>query len=115
MNYMMNYGNDHGIFAENVEYQIPNDTIHINGYIDLAAFCQQSSINFEDLKKLKEVSAVNQLSALHFQLSTPNAEAVKKQLLQLSIEKNWNIVSLQSQSQSLENVFRELTQAEIIN
>ena len=75
----------------------------------------KEEVSLEDLKKLKEVSAVNQLSALHFQLSTPNAEAVKKQLLQLSIEKNWNIVSLQSQSQSLENVFRELTQAEIIN
>ena len=52
MNYMMNYGHDHGIFPENTEFPIPNDTIHINGYIDLAAFCQQSDIRFEDLKKL---------------------------------------------------------------
>ncbi|TLV01560.1 LysM peptidoglycan-binding domain-containing protein [Dyadobacter luticola] len=52
MNYMMNFGYDHGIYPRNTEFQIPNDTIHINGYIDLAAFCQQSSINFEDLKKL---------------------------------------------------------------
>jgi membrane-bound lytic murein transglycosylase D len=52
MNYMMNYGNDHGIFAEKTEFQIPNDTIHINGYIDLLAFCKNSSIDFEDIKKL---------------------------------------------------------------
>jgi len=52
MNYMMNYGNDHGIFAENPEYQIPNDTIHINGYIDLVAFCQNSGIDFQELGKL---------------------------------------------------------------
>ena len=52
MNYMMNYGNDHGIYAEKMEYQIPNDTIHINGYIDLAAFCQNSGIDFQDLGKL---------------------------------------------------------------
>ncbi|WP_229254243.1 lytic transglycosylase domain-containing protein [Dyadobacter sp. NIV53] len=52
MNYMMNYGNDHGIYAKNPEYQIPNDTIHINGYIDLVAFCQNSGIDFQDLGRL---------------------------------------------------------------
>lgn len=52
MNYMMNYGNDHGIYAENPEYQIPNDTIHINGYIDLVAFCQNTGIDFQELEKL---------------------------------------------------------------
>jgi len=52
MNYMMNYGNDHGVYAQNTEYQIPNDTIHINGYINLATFCQQSGIEFEELNKL---------------------------------------------------------------
>ena len=52
MNYMMNYGYDHGIFPENTEFQIPNDTIHINGYIDLATFCNNASIDFEVLKKL---------------------------------------------------------------
>ena len=52
MNYMMNYGNDHGIYAENPEYQIPNDTIHINGYIDLVAFCDNAGIDFQELGKL---------------------------------------------------------------
>ncbi len=52
MNYMMNYGYDHGIFPENTEFQIPNDTIHINGYIDLATLCNNASIDFEVLKKL---------------------------------------------------------------
>lgn len=52
MNYMMNYGNDHGIFPEKMEYHIPNDTIHVNGYIDLVAFCKNSGIDFEELSKL---------------------------------------------------------------
>jgi membrane-bound lytic murein transglycosylase D len=52
MNYMMNYGNDHGIYAENPEYQIPNDTIHINGFIDLVAFCNNADIDFNELEKL---------------------------------------------------------------
>ena len=69
----------------------------------------KEEVNIEELKKLQTVSSVTQLSTFNFQLSTSDAESVKKQLLQLSIEKNRNIVSLQSQSQSLENVFRELT------
>lgn len=69
----------------------------------------KEEVSIEALKKLQTVSSVTQLSAFNFQLSTTDAESVKKQLLQVSIEKNWNIVSLQSQSQSLENVFRELT------
>lgn len=70
----------------------------------------KENVNIEDLKKLKNVSEVSQLSILNFQISTTDAESVKKQLLQFSIEHNRNIVSLQSQSHSLENVFRELTQ-----
>lgn len=69
----------------------------------------KEEVTIEELKKLSTVSSVTQLSTVNFQLTTTDAESVKKQLLQLSIEKNWNIVSLQSQSQSLENVFRELT------
>jgi ABC-2 type transport system ATP-binding protein len=76
---------------------------------------QQVAVSFKenvsagDLAALKEVSDVKQLSTSSFQLSTNNADAVKKQILQLSIDKNLNIVSLQSAEQSLEEVFRELT------
>jgi len=63
---------------------------------------------FEGMGK-KEVTEVKQISASSFQLFTNNADAVKKQLLQLSIDKNLNILSLQSGEQSLEEVFRELT------
>jgi ABC-2 type transport system ATP-binding protein len=40
---------------------------------------------------------------------TDNPDAVKKQLLQLSIEKNLNVLSLKSDENSLEDVFRSLT------
>ena len=62
------------------------------------------------LKTLKDVATVEQISTFSFQLSTANPESVRKQLLQLSIDNNLNIVSLQSQSNSLEEVFRALTQ-----
>lgn len=69
----------------------------------------KENVLIEDLAGLKDVSNVQELSAFSFQLSTANAEAAKKQILQLSIDKNLNIVSLQSAEQSLETVFRELT------
>jgi ABC-2 type transport system ATP-binding protein len=76
----------------------------------------KENINIAELIALKEVTDVKQLfpkeqglATFHFQLSTNNADTVKKQILQLSIDKNLNIVSLQSVEQSLEEVFRELT------
>ncbi|MFT3682985.1 MAG: gliding motility-associated ABC transporter ATP-binding subunit GldA [Ferruginibacter sp.] len=69
----------------------------------------KETINPEELSALKDSTGVQQLSAFNFQLSTNNAEVLKKQLLQLSIDKNLNIVSLQSGEQSLEEVFRQLT------
>ncbi|MBP6023750.1 gliding motility-associated ABC transporter ATP-binding subunit GldA [Ferruginibacter sp.] len=61
------------------------------------------------LQKINEVSGVEQSSAFNFQLSTANPESVRKQLMELSLKNNWNIVSLQSESNSLEEVFRSLT------
>jgi len=69
----------------------------------------KENVNSDELTLLKEVTEVKQISASSFQLFTNNADAVKKQLLQLSIDKNLNILSLQSGEQSLEEVFRELT------
>ena len=63
----------------------------------------------ESLHSLKDVTKVEVLPNAGYQLSTTNPELVRKQLLQLSIDSNLNIVSLQSQSNSLEEVFRSLT------
>lgn len=66
-------------------------------------------INIELLQQLRDVIEVRniQLSAFHIQCS--NAESIKKQLLQLSIDHNLNIVSLKSETQNLESVFKSLT------
>jgi len=45
-----------------------------------------------------------------YKLETSKPEAVRKQILELSLQNNLNIVSLQSENQSLEEVFRSLTQ-----
>jgi ABC-2 type transport system ATP-binding protein len=69
----------------------------------------KEAVDIALLNHLKEVATVDQLSTVSYQLSTTNPEGVRKQLLQLSIDNNLNIVSLQSQSNSLEEVFRSLT------
>ena len=62
------------------------------------------------LEQVKEVSNIEQVSPSTLKLQTSNPEIVRKQIFELSLQHNLNIVSLQSESQSLEDVFRALTQ-----
>lgn len=66
-------------------------------------------VSIDLLKNFAGVSSVKNISASAFNIHCSSAETVKKQILQLAIDKNWNIVSLQSREQSLEDVFRSLT------
>lgn len=50
--YLMNYANDHGIYGENFEATIPNDTIQITGYFNLESFAKHSTMPLADLQKL---------------------------------------------------------------
>ena len=61
------------------------------------------------LKNLKDVTDLEQLQITNYKLQTTNPEALRKQLLELSLQNNLNIVSLQSESNSLEEIFRSLT------
>ena len=61
------------------------------------------------LKKLNDVSIVEESQPSYFKLQTSNPESVRKQVLEFALQHNLNIVSLQSESQSLEEVFRSLT------
>jgi ABC-2 type transport system ATP-binding protein len=70
----------------------------------------QENVHLEMLQDLAAVLSVNSVSKTDFLLATKDPEAVRKQLLELTIAKNWNIISLQTESNSLEDVFRELTQ-----
>jgi ABC-2 type transport system ATP-binding protein len=67
-------------------------------------------VNIQLLEQMKEVVSTQQLQGSHFKLQTQNPEAVRKQILELALQHNLNIVSLQSESQSLEDIFRTLTQ-----
>ena len=67
------------------------------------------------LENIKDVSSIEHLTTSNlksdsYRIQTSNPEIVRKQILELSLQHNLNIVSLQSESQSLEDVFRSLTQ-----
>jgi ABC-2 type transport system ATP-binding protein len=61
------------------------------------------------LTQLKETNSITAIDSFHFKIATTDVAAVKKQLLQLAVDHNLNIVSLQSGEHSLEEVFKELT------
>src|SRR4026208_37139 len=70
----------------------------------------KESLEKELLQQLPAAKSVNKTDANNWQLATDNPEQLRKQILELSLQHNLNIVSLQSESQSLEDVFRALTQ-----
>ena len=70
----------------------------------------KESIDKHLLENIKDISNIEQITTSNFKLRTSNPEIVRKQILELSLQHNLNIVSLQSESQSLEDVFRSLTQ-----
>jgi len=76
-------------------------------HIVLVSFKEDVSI--ELLQSVNEVSEIEQLQTKNYKLKTKNAESVRKQLLELSLKNNLNIVSLQSESNSLEEIFKSLT------
>ena len=69
----------------------------------------KESIDKSILEGLSGVTRVEQLQTSNYKLQTADPESVRKQILQLAVEKNLNIISLQSEGQSLEDVFRTLT------
>jgi ABC-2 type transport system ATP-binding protein len=65
------------------------------------------------LQNLPAATTIKQTDAYSWELQSNDEEALRKQILSLAIEKNLNIVSLQSGSNSLEDVFRSLTQVKL--
>ena len=70
----------------------------------------KESIDNKWLAQLPAAKSVTKIDANNWQLATDHPEQLRKQIFELSLQHNLNIVSLQSESQSLEDVFRSLTQ-----
>src|SRR4028119_376595 len=63
----------------------------------------------ERLNRLNGVITVNKLDTFSWQIKSSDANEVKRQLLEMSLQHNLNIVSLQTEGGSLEEIFRRLT------
>lgn len=64
------------------------------------------------METIRDVESIQNMQPGMYKLSTQNPDAVKKQLLELSLNHGFNIISLQSESLRLEEVFRSLTQTD---
>ena len=61
------------------------------------------------LQGLADAIKINVLDNYSYQIETANENSIKKQLLELSLKHHLNIVSLQTEGRSLEEIFRKLT------
>jgi len=62
------------------------------------------------LSELPYIDHLRKLGAGNWEMETSEPEKLKQALLELSLRNKFNIVSLQSESQSLEDVFRRMTE-----
>ena len=69
----------------------------------------KEELEIEKLQSLNAAIAVKKIDANSWQLQSNDEESLRKQILSMAVENNLNIVSLQSGSNSLEDVFRSLT------
>jgi ABC-2 type transport system ATP-binding protein len=61
------------------------------------------------LQNLPATKTIARTDTYNWQLATNDPELLRKQILELALQHNLNIVSLHSENQSLEEVFRSLT------
>ena len=66
-------------------------------------------VNLELLENLKGVESIQCIADKKWQIQTKNIDLTKKQILEMSLQHSLNIVSLQSEKNSLEQIFRNLT------
>jgi ABC-2 type transport system ATP-binding protein len=65
----------------------------------------------EWMRRIPAVRSVNKIDQFTWALETNEPDAVRKQLFEMALQQNLNIVSLHNENQSLEEVFRSLTQS----
>ena len=72
----------------------------------------KEALEAEWLQRLKAAKSVARTDTHQWDLESDEPEELKKQLMELALQNNLNIVSLQSENNRLENVFRILTGGE---
>jgi hypothetical protein len=68
-----------------------------------------ASIASNLFSEIKDCLSIKEISQNKFNFETNNAASIRKQILELCLSHNLNIVSLNSESHNLESVFKSLT------
>jgi ABC-2 type transport system ATP-binding protein len=79
------------------------------GSNDVIKVTFKEPLEAEWINRLKGVETVTKIDTFSWQIKATDTREVKKQLLELSLQHNLNIVSLQTEGGSLEEIFRSLT------
>lgn len=69
----------------------------------------KEAVDAQLLEKLPAVTSIRKADTNNWQLATHDSDQLRKQIMELSLQHNLNIVSLQSENQSLEEIFKTLT------
>ena len=69
----------------------------------------KETIEAEWLKRLPAAKAVNRIDMKNWTIETAEPEQLRRQLQKMAADNNFDIISLNSESQNLEEVFRSLT------
>ncbi|KAA9039370.1 gliding motility-associated ABC transporter ATP-binding subunit GldA [Ginsengibacter hankyongi] len=83
--------------------QLANNTYHV------VVVQFSKNVDAQILLNISEVQKIEEETPFIYKLQTSDPENIKKQILKLSLENNLNILSLRSETKSLEDVFRNLT------
>ncbi len=68
-------------------------------------------VSAQQLKSLKQLKKLEELGAGKWRLFTDNPEILRREILQMALQQDLSISSIQTETQSLEDVFRNLTKA----
>ena len=78
-----------------------------NGHVVIVEFKELETSDL--LNKMQFVERIEKIHGSTYKIHTDDPERIRKQLMELSLEHNLNIVSLHSEVDSLETIFRNLT------
>jgi len=87
----------------------PLDQLRQQSSANILRVSFKEALESEWLQRLPAARTVNRTDPHSWTIETAEPEALRKQVLEMSLQHNLNIVSLHSENQSLEEAFRSLT------
>ena len=85
------------------------EALQSNTKSNKVAVAFSTNINKENLEVLPAAISVSAVNEHSFKISTNDINELRKQLLEFAVNKNLDIVSLQTEGNTLEDIFRTLT------